>query len=156
MSFNREADPKNDFLSFFKDRYRKTEDENLKERLATEADPYARVGSGKPQKVVRERNYRINPDELDANIVDEANIRTRSSSYSSRDALAEAYSALRDHGAVRLGAQREDGSWEAFGVEREVPKTTGSAFGAAATRQPVDESSAAFVSGLLKTIKPFS
>jgi len=156
MSFNREADPSNDFLSFFKDRYKKSDDEEMKRRVATDSDPYAQVGSGKPQKVAFKNNYKLDPDEQEGSDAAESHIQVRRSVYRSTDPFAAVYEGLREHKGVAFGAQREDGTWEVAPLVSETPKITGSAFGSAATRKPVDESSAAFLSGLLKTIVPFS
>jgi len=154
MSFRKEIQPKDGFLDkgpqFFRERFKRTENEDLKKRLATDADPYAQVPSGKERRQKRERNYAIDPNSIDE-LSDDDFPRARTHQVSNRGSLAEAYSVLSESGSVRFGAQREDGSWEASPVEaKSAPKSQGSAFGAAAVKQQKHEiSTAEFASGLL-------
>lgn len=154
MSFRKEIQPKDGFLDkgpqFFRERFKRTEDEDLKRRLATAADPYAQVPSGKERRQKRERNYTVDPNSIDETSDDDFP-RVRIHQVSNRGPLAEAYAVLNESGSVRFGAQREDGSWEASPIEVEsAPKSTGSAFGAAAVKQQKREvSTAEFASSLL-------
>jgi len=152
MSFRKEIQPKDGFLDkgpqFFRERFKRTEDEGLKERLATAADPYAQVPSGKERRQKRERNYTVDPNSIEEQ---EDFPRARAHQVSSRGPLVEAYTVLSETGSVRFGSQREDGSWEASPIEVEpAPKNTGSAFGAAAAKQQKREiSTAEFAASLL-------
>lgn len=127
MALSRESEQKNDGffnhgLNFFKNRLERSSDEATHRRVATEADPYGHVGSTKGGSARQSRDYSIDPSgELPE---DEASSMVEHSRhYDSSDPFAEAYALLHRYGMIRFESQREDGSWEVYGLERRQLET---------------------------------
>ena len=121
MAFSREADQKDDGffnhgVNFFKKRVERSSDEDSHTRVATKADPYGHVGSTKGGGGARElRDYSVDPSgdaPEDESIIREVHRRIDPS-----DPFAEAYSLLNRYGMIRFESQREDGSWEVYGLQ---------------------------------------
>lgn len=121
MALSRESEQKNGgffnhSLKFFKNRLERSSDEATHKRVATEADPYGHVGSTKGGLARQALAYSIDPSgEV---LEDEALSTVASSHYDSSDPFAEAYALLHRYGMIRFESQREDGSWEVYGLER--------------------------------------
>jgi len=158
MSFRKEVQPKDAFLdhgaNYFRNRFKSTDDESLKKRIATDEDPYAQVDSGKPRKHKRVRNYSVDPSETDG--VQDDFPRRKPAVISTQGPLSRAYEVLAATGSVSFGKELEDGSWEASPLEAEADvKPSGSAFGAAAVKQkPI--STQEFALGLLDELPGLS
>lgn len=122
MALSRESEQKNDGffnhgLNFFKNRLEKSSDDATHKRVATEADPYGHVGSTKGISARQSRDYSIDPSgEIPED--EAASTIEYSRHYDSSDPFAEAYALLHKYGMIRFESQREDGSWEVYGLER--------------------------------------
>lgn len=84
-------------------------DDEAKALQFRSANPYAHVDDGSGQ-VARPVDFTKDPDKTAEE--KEAAPQFASKSVAHGDPLAEAYSLLRKHRAIRFGAQRSDGSWE--------------------------------------------
>lgn len=127
MAQIREAERRDNFLdhgpNFFKSRVTKSSDRDVQKRIATDADPYGHVGTGRPQAASRARDYDFSTPNNDGPVDHSLPVEIPLT-YSSGDPLAEAYRMISEHRGVRFGAQRTDGSWEVY-APSEVLAPTG-------------------------------
>ena len=122
MSFTRESDSKDRdrFLDRGPNSLRNRlgePDSNDRKRVASEADPYGHVDSGKPGSPRKLRDFSTQS----ASSEDPTDIPVAVTVLRKGDPLTEVYQVLREHGGVAFGAQNEDGSWSITALEpREV------------------------------------
>lgn len=132
MALSRESEQKNNGffnhgLNFFKNRLERSSDDATHKRVATEADPYGHVGSTKSSPGgVQRRDYSVDPSgEIPED--EAASTIEYSRHYDPSDPFAEAYTLLHRYGMIRFESQREDGSWEVYGLEHRAVESEESA-----------------------------